>query len=96
MIIKHKRRTKLNEVLAEIDERMLPNGKRKVFSIKFCEKNGKLTYLPYCIAVGLKFNMMATDMKAVQPTNADGEPLANAHIYPVWIHSIWEFNGQKT
>ena len=85
----------LNGVLAEMDESFLPNGRKKVFSIRFVEKSGKLTYLPFAISVGLKANMRANDLKAVQPVDKNGNMLENGHVYPIWIHAIVEFNGMK-
>ena len=87
-----KRNTKLNAVLAEINEKFYPNSVRKVFSIKFITKTGLFIYLPRAIAVGLKANMKSNDLKAIQPVNINNEPFG--HVYPIWIHAIIEFNDK--
>jgi hypothetical protein len=86
-----KRVTLLNAVLAEINEKFLPNAKQKIFSIKFISKAGELVFLPRAVASGLRTNMKAADLKAVLPV--DFEDNAIGHVYPVWIHAIVEFNG---
>jgi hypothetical protein len=86
-----KRNTRLNAVLSEINEKLLPNGKRKVFSIKFVLKTGELVYMHRACAAGLRTNMKANDLKAVVAVNERGEDIG--HITPVWIHSIIEFNS---
>ena len=88
-----RRITPLNLVLADMDERTLPSGKTKTFSIRFCTSKGELVYLHRAISCGLRFDMKKHDYKAVQAVDALCRP--SGHVYPVWIHSIFEYNDNS-
>ena len=89
-----KRNTPLNVILEEWDEKILPNGKQKVFSVLFCNKKGELQYVSRGVACGLTHNKMKNfSFKAVQPIDENNE--ACGHVIPVWIHAIFEFNNFK-
>ncbi len=82
---------KLSTVLAELDEKMLPDGKQKTFSIKFVKKNGELVYYPRCVSTGLNLNLKANAMRGVRLVDRNFDPLD--HHTPVYIWSILEFIG---
>ena len=84
---------KRHEVLHEIDIKELPDGKPKVFSIKFRTKKGELIYMPAAISTGLKMDMAKNRMRGVIPVGRDLEPVG--HPTPVSIDLIVEFNGKK-
>jgi len=86
-----RRVTALNAVLADWDERKLPDGSDKVFSVAFISKKGKFRFIKRAKKTGLRMNMKYNDMKAVQPVDENGFEIG--HIYPVWIHSILFYSG---
>ena len=88
-----KRITRLNAILAAIDEGYLPNGDRKYFSISFVSKTGVFIHVRRAVRSGLRFNMKVHDVKGVQPVNDKNEAIG--HVYPVWIHSIINFKEVK-
>jgi len=92
MPIVRKRNTTLNAVLNEWDEKTLPNGARKYFSVRFINKSGELQYIQRGYACGLPNNIMTKfDYKAVQPVDLKNKEIG--HVTPVWIHAIIEFNN---
>lgn len=86
-----KRVTGLNAVLADWDEAKLPNGNKKVITVAFVTKQGEFRYVKQGVKCGLRFNMKATDYKAIQPIDSQGNEIG--HVMPVWIHSILFYNG---
>lgn len=70
-----------------------PQGKPVIFSIKFIKSNGEIVYLPKAISCGLRANMKANRLRGVMPV--DGNAEQTAHIYPVNIDAIIEFNNLK-
>lgn len=86
-----KRVTKLNAVLADWDETKFPNGLVKYFSVAFISKEGEFRFIKRGKKAGLRMDMKANDMKAVQPVDVDGMEIG--HIYPVWIHAILYYSG---
>ncbi|NQT78052.1 MAG: hypothetical protein HQ565_10080 [Bacteroidetes bacterium] len=82
---------KLSTVLAQLDEKVLPDGSQKTFSIKFIKKNGELVYYPRCVSCGLNMNLKANAMRGVRLVDRNFDPLD--HHTPVYIWSILEFNG---
>ena len=84
----------LSEVLAELDEKILPNGKPKIHSVKFINSKGEVVYLHRCISSGAgKMNMSANALRGFQPISKDLKK--EGHPYPVKIWHIIEFNGKK-
>ncbi|NQT77686.1 MAG: hypothetical protein HQ565_08230 [Bacteroidetes bacterium] len=81
---------KLSTVLAKLDEKVLPDGTQKTFSIKFIKKNGELVYYPRCVSTGLNLNLKANAMRGVRFVDRNFDPLD--HHTPVYIWSILEFN----
>ena len=82
-----------NLVLREYDVKETPDGKQKVFSIKFVKANGELVFIPRAVACGLKMNMKQNRMRGVIPVDARGD--SAGHPTPVHIDAITEWNGMK-
>lgn len=82
---------KLSIVLRELDEKILPDGRQKTFSIKFIKQNGEIVYYPRCVSVGLSANLKKNSLRGVRLVDRNFDPLD--HITPVYIWSILEFNG---
>ena len=79
------------QALREMDIKTDPYGKQIMFSIKFITKQGEIRFFPRAISTGLKFNSSAARFRGVRPVDADGNPIA--HVYPVHIDNIIEFNS---
>lgn len=83
-----------NQVLDELDIRTLPDGRKRIFSIKFVTKEGKLIFLPQAYACGAgKMNNKQFRMRGIQPCDCKGNP--EYHPYPVCIDNILQYNGKK-
>ncbi|MEN8225497.1 MAG: hypothetical protein ABFS05_09080 [Bacteroidota bacterium] len=82
---------KLSTVLSELDEKVLPDGTQKTFSIKFIKKNGELVYYPRCVSTGLKMNLKANAMRGVRLVDRNFDPMDHHTLVYIW--SILEFNG---
>lgn len=82
-----------NLALKEIDAKETPDGKQRVFSIKFIKQDGELVYFQHAVASGLKADMKANRLKAVVPVDEKGD--AVGHVYPVHIDFIVELNGLR-
>jgi len=83
----------LSEVLGEMDEKTTPNGKKKVFSIKFVQKDGTVRFFNRAVNCGLKINMKEQAMRGILPVDSNIKPIDHPH--PVKIWSIIEFNGYE-
>lgn len=84
---------KLSTVLRDLDEKILPDGTQKTFSIKFVKKNGEIVYYPRCVSVGLNLNLKTNAVRGVRLVDRNFDPLD--HHTPVYIWSILEFNGHS-
>jgi hypothetical protein len=84
-----KRNTRLNALLADMDECFLPNEKRKIFSIGFYNAKGEYIYLQKAIKYNV--NQKDRDYKGVQRVDENGNSME--HPYPVWIHSIRNYRS---
>ena len=82
---------KLSTVLKELDEKLLPDGSQKTFSIKFIKKSGELVYYRRCVCCGLNMNLKANAMRGVRLVDKNFDPLD--HHTAVYIWNIIEFNG---
>lgn len=82
---------KLSVVLADMEEKKLPDGSQKVFSIKFIKKNGELVFINRSIKVGLKMDMYKNAFRGVLRVDKDLEKIG--HPIPVKIWNIIEYNG---
>lgn len=81
-------------MLADMDIRFLPDGKRRIFSVKFVTKAGKLYFIPQCYCCGSgKMDMKGYRLRGIQPCDCKGTP--EGHIYPVNIDNILEYNNMK-
>lgn len=80
--------------LADMDIRSDERGRRRIFSIKFISRAGKLYFFPQAYACGAgKMNMKAQRIRGVQPCDCSGTP--EGHPYPVDIDLIVEYNRMK-
>ncbi len=85
---------KLSQVLAELDEKILPDGKQKTFSVKFILNSGELVFLRRAVSAGAgKMNMSENAMRGFLAVDDKYEPIG--HVYPVKIWHIINFNDQK-
>lgn len=80
-------------VLNDMDEKKTPDGKVKMFSIKFITLTGELVFLKRAIKTGLRMHLKNNMMRGVLPVDKEGEK--TAHIYPVKIWNIIEYNGYE-
>lgn len=85
---------KRNLALLEMSIRELPDGKKNIFSIKFCDKKGKLRFFPHAISCGAgRMDNQEHRIRGVQPCCHSGNP--QGHVYPIGIDRILEFNQMK-
>lgn len=78
-------------MLADLDIRTDRFGKRRIFSIKFTTKEGKLYFLPTAYVTGCKgMDMKRLRFRGVQPCDCKGNP--EGHVIPVKITNIIEYN----
>ncbi|MBQ8223986.1 MAG: hypothetical protein IJZ86_01285 [Bacteroides sp.] len=83
-----------NQVLDELDIRTLPDGRKRIFSIKFVTKEGKLVFFPQAYACGAgKMNHKQYRLRGIQPCDCQGNP--ELHVYPMCIDSIIGYNGKR-
>jgi hypothetical protein len=82
-----------NYALREYDIKETPQGRQKIFSIKFLKKNGEMVFLPRAVASGLSMNMKDNRMRGVVAIDDKGDKIG--HIYPVNIDLIIEWNGKQ-
>ena len=79
-------------MLDDMDVRYDRYGKRRLFSIKFVSKSGKVYFIPTAYAQGAgKMNNKEYRMRGIQPCCDSGN--AEGHAYAVKITSILEYNG---
>ena len=82
-----------NMVLKEFDIKWLPNGRRRLFSIKFVDKKGQVRFFPIACCRGLRYDMSEHRQRAIQPCDEKGEPID--HVYPVGIDAITQYNQME-
>ena len=81
-----------SQMLDELDVRTLPDGKHRIFSMKFVTNEGKLHYFPQVFITGVRGqDMKRMRYRGVQPCDCKGNP--ELHIYPVKITNILELDG---
>ena len=94
MEMKGKGAISARQMLDELDVRTLPNGKKRIFSMKFCTLEGKLHYFPQVFITGAKgMDMKKLRFRGVQPCDCKGNP--EMHVYPVKITNILELDGRR-
>lgn len=79
-----------NLMLKELDIKWLPDGKKRIFSIKFVDKTGKLRFVPQAYACGLNMDMKKNRVRGIQPCCSSGR--AEGHPIPVGIDRIVQYN----
>lgn len=83
-----------SQVLDELDIRVLPDGRKRVFSIKFVTKEGKLYYFPRAFSCGAgRMNQREYRMVGIRPCDCQGNP--EGHVTPVVIDNILQFDGRR-
>ena len=81
-------------MLNELDIRTNPNGSRRIFSIKFVTKAGKLIFVPQAFACGAgKMDNKQFRVRGIQPCDCKGNP--ESHVYPVRIFNIIQYNSMR-
>jgi len=81
------------QMLDELDVRTLPNGKKRIFSMKFATKEGKIHFFPQVYITGVHGkDIKGMRYRGVQPCDCKGNP--EMHVYPVKITNILELNGR--
>ncbi len=81
-------------MLADMDIRTNPDGKKRIFSVKFATSEGKLYFIPQAYACGAgKMNMKEYRLRGIQPCDCKANP--EGHVYPVSIDNILEYNHMK-
>lgn len=87
-----RRNTDLNACLADMDERIMTDGRLKIFAIGFVTKTGTYIYLQRAIACNVRQNMKRFDFKGVVEIDEEGREVG--HRYPVYIHAILYYKSQ--
>lgn len=83
-----------NLMLADMDIRTDELGHRRIFSIKFVTKEGKLYFIPQAYVCGAgRMNMKEFQLRGIQPCDCKANP--EGHVYPVDIDNILEYNNMK-
>lgn len=83
-----------SQVIDELDVRYRPDGRRRIFSIKFVTKDGRLVFFPQAYACGAgRMNNKVFRVRGVQPCDCLGNPDPGTHVFPVRIYNIIQYNG---
>ena len=83
------------QLLDELDIRTLPDGRRRIFSIKFVTAQGKLIFFPKAYACGAgRMNNKVYRLRGIQACDCLGVPEPGIHVYPVRIYNITQYNGK--
>ncbi len=81
-------------MLDELDIRTRPDGRKRVFSIKFVTSEGKLVFFPQAYACGAgRMNNKLYRVRGIQACDCEGNPERGIHVYPVRIYNIIKYNG---
>jgi hypothetical protein len=88
-----KKTIRRNLVLSQTNIKILPDGRRHIFSIKFVDAKGKLRYFPQAYSCGLPYDMKSHRLIAIQPCDCKGN--AEGHVYPVNIDMIVLFKNME-
>lgn len=82
------------EMLADMDVRTWPDGRRRVVSVKYVEQGGKLRFFPQCTVGGAgRMNNKQWRVRGFTPCDCKGQP--EDHVHPVRIFNIVEYNGRR-
>lgn len=83
-----------NQLLDELDIRTLPDGRKRIFSVKFVTKEGKLIFIPQAYACGAgRMDNKQHRLRGIQPCDCKGNP--ELHVYPVRIDNFISYNGKR-
>ena len=83
-----------SEMLADMDIRTLPDGRRRVVSVKYVEQGGKLRFFPQCTIGGAgRMDNKKWRVRGITPCDCKGQP--EDHVHPVRIFNVVEYNGRK-
>ena len=75
-----------NLALADMDIRTDERGRRRIFSIKFVSKEGKIYFIPQAYACGAgRMNMKEYQFRGVQPCDCKGNPEGKREVYRVLL-----------
>ena len=70
-----------SQVLDELDVRFRPDGRRRIFSIKFVTQEGKLIFFPQAYACGAgRMNNKLFRVRGIQACDCKGNPEPGIHI----------------
>ncbi len=82
------------EMLADMDIRCHPDGRRRVISIKYVDKAGKLRYIPQGTVGGAgRMNNKQWHVRGITPCDCKGHP--EDHVHPVNIYNIIMYNNRN-
>ncbi len=81
------------EMLADMDIRTHPDGRRRIVSVKFVDKEGKLRFFPQATVGGAgRMNNQQWRVRGFQPCDCKANP--EGHVYPVSIFKIIKYNNR--
>nr|DAQ33608.1 MAG TPA: hypothetical protein [Caudoviricetes sp.] len=81
------------EMLDDMDVRCHPDGRRRVISIKYVDKQGRLRFIPQGTVGGAgKMNNKQFRLRGVTPCDCKGH--AEDHVHPVNIHHVIMYNNR--
>lgn len=84
------------QMLDELDIRTRPDGRKRIFSIKFITTEGKLVFFPQAYACGAgKLNNKVYRVRGIQACDCQGVPEKGIHVYPVRIFNIIMYNNRR-
>lgn len=82
------------EMLADMDIRTYPDGRRRVVSVKYVQSDGKIRFFPQATVGGAgKMDNKKWRVRGFTPCDCKGQP--EDHVHPVPIFNIIEYNGHK-
>lgn len=82
------------QLLDELDIRTLPDGRKRIFSVKFVTAEGKIVFFPQAYACGAgRMSNKQFRLRGIQPCDCQGNP--ELHVYPVRIDNFVSYNGRR-
>lgn len=83
-----------SEMLADMDIRKHPDGRRRVISIKYVDNSGKLRFIPQATVGGAgRMNNKQWRVRGVTPCDCVAHPID--HVRPVNIFRVLLYNNRK-
>lgn len=81
------------EMLADMDIRTYPDGRRRIVSVKYVQGDGKIRFFPQATVGGAgRMNNKKFRVRGFTPCDCKGQP--EDHVHPVSIFNIIEYNGK--